>query len=194
MRLEAAAVGLIVLCAGGQARAEDAFLHYAQSGALLSYAEAEVQVLYAAFSAKEFDPELAKVLLKELDRSLNDAKKSADRAQVLVGDEKIEPEFTKLMDLVKRCETQLRDLTNDVEEQTGAKESDEPKDHRDDVEPNDDASGPKHDWALLKNGAAWLFQDIKDARAHHAAMGKKLKGGPIKPPAKPSGKREKKSG
>ena len=51
---------------------------------------------------------------------------------------------------------------------------------------------PKRDWALLKNGASWLYQDIHDARAFHANLGKKLKGGPLKTPPKPAGKRERK--
>jgi hypothetical protein len=171
------------------ARAEDAFLHHAHAGALLAYAEQEVQILYATFLAKEFDPELAKTLLKELERSLNDSKRSVDRTRLILGEDKMEPELTKLLDLVKRAESQLRDLSTDVEEQTGSKE--EESDHRDELS-DEEKSGPKRDWGLLKNGASWLYQDIKDARAFHGNVGKKLKGGPLKMPTKPSGKREKK--
>ncbi len=171
------------------ARAEDAVLHHAHSGALLLYSEAEAVILYNSFLAKEFDPDLAKTVLKELERSLNDAKKSIDRTRLVVGDQKLEQEFAKLLDIMKRAETQLRDLSTDVEEQTGQKES-EPSDHKDELDGEEKTT--THDWALLKNEASWLHQDIKDARAFHQMLGKKVKGTPMKPPPKPSGKRGKK--
>jgi hypothetical protein len=171
------------------ARAEDPMLHHAHSGALLAYADAEVQVLYNTFLAKEFDPELAKTTLKELERTVNTAKRSVDRTRLMLGDDsKLEPEFAKLIDVLKRAEKQLSNLNTDVEEQTGEKEEGEPSDHRGDDAPKDEA--PKLDWNLLKNGASWLYADIKEARAMHATVGKKLKGSALKPPPKPAGKRE----
>lgn len=170
------------------ARAEDASLYHAESGALLAFADADVTIVYNVLLAKEFDPELAKTLLKDLERSVNDAKRAIDRTRIVLGDEKLEPEFVKLLDVVKRAESMVTRFTTDVEEQTGSKE-DEPSDHRDDEEGSDT---PKHhDWNLLKNDAAWLFQDIKDARTMHAAVGKKIKGAaPLKSPPKASGKRD----
>lgn len=178
---------LLVLTASTRAGAEDAVLHHAQSGALLEYADMETQILYATLSAKEFDVELAHSMLKELARTLNDAKRGVDRTRLLVSDEKLEPELTKVLESVKRAENQLRDLTTDVEEQTGEKEPAH-DDHRDEL--GEAEEPPKRDWALLKNGTAWLYSDLKEARALHASAGKKLKGAPLKPPPKPSGKRE----
>jgi hypothetical protein len=174
-----------------EARAEDAYLHHAHSGSLLAYAESEVAIVYATFLAKEFDPELAKTITKELGRSLNDAKKAVDRTRLVASEDKLEGDFSKLLDILRRSEKQVTDLTTDIEEQTGTKEA-EPSDHRDDLESAGERKAKKGDWTLLKNDAAWLNQDIKDARALHASIAKKLKGGPVKPPPKPSGKREEK--
>lgn len=179
----------LALVAGtaGSARAEDAHLYHAQSGALLTFAEAEITILYNVLLAKEFDPEIVKGLLKDLERSVNDAKRTIDRTRIILGDEKLEPEFTKMLDIVKKAESQVTRLATDVEEQTGEKEE-APSDHRE--EPEEEA--PKNrDWNLLKNDASWLFQDLKDARAAHAALAKKLKGvAPMKTPPKATGKRD----
>jgi hypothetical protein len=176
----------VALFSANVARAEEAHLYHAQSGALLAFADAEVMILFNALLAKEFDPEIVKGLLKDLERSVNDAKRSVDRTRIVLGDEKLEPEFVKLLDVIKRAESQVTRLSTDIEEQTGEKEE-EPSDHRNDEEPEEPK---KADWNLLKNDAAWLYQDIKDARAQHATVGKKLKGAPLKAPPKASGKRD----
>lgn len=164
--------------------AQDAFLHHAQSGALIAYADAEALVLFGALSAKEFDPELVKSLSKEIERSLKDATRAVDRAKVLGSDDKAEPELNKLLEALKRASDQLEALSAKVQGETD--EKDEPIDHR---EESDGAKEKAHDWSSLKNIASWLAQDIKDARTAHGVAGKKLKGGPLKPPPKPTGKR-----
>jgi hypothetical protein len=180
-------VSLAAVAIAGTARAEEAHLYHAQSGALLAYADAATTIIYNALLAKEFDPEIAKTLIKDLERSVNDAKRTIDRTRIILGDEKLEPEFTKLLDIVKRAESQVTRFGTDIEEQTGEKEP-EASDHRDD---DAEEEPKKHDWTLLKNDAAWLFQDIKDARTAHAAVGKKLKGStPMKTPPKAAGKRD----
>jgi hypothetical protein len=185
-------LAMTIACAlGSEARAEEAYLHHAQSGALLAYAETEMQIIYGTLLSKEFDPELAKTLAKELDRSLSDAKKAVDRTRLVAGEDKLEPDFTKMLDIIRRAEKQLSEFSTDIEEQTGTKEA-EPTDHREDLEAAGESKAPKGDWNLLKRDAAWLNQDIKDARAQHAAIGKKLKGGPLKPLPKPAGKRDEK--
>jgi hypothetical protein len=173
--------------AARDASAQEAHLYHAHSGALLAFADAEATVFYNALLAKEFDPEIAKTLLGDLERAVNDAKRAIDRTRIILADEKLEPDMVKLLDIVKRAESQLGRLNTDVEEQTGEKE-DEPSDHRDDDEGEDEPK--RRDWNLLKNGASWVYQDIKDARAQHAAVGKKIKGAaPLKSPPKPAGKR-----
>src|SRR5688572_27075747 len=72
--------------APAQAQEPDATLHHAQSGALLGYAESEVQILYSTFLAKEFDPDLTKATMKELERAIGAAKKSVDRTMLILGD------------------------------------------------------------------------------------------------------------
>ncbi len=184
----ASMLSLTALSVASTARAEDAHLYHAQSGALLTFAEAEATIIFNALLAKEFDPELAKTLLKDLERSINDAKRAIDRTRIILGDEKLEPDLVKLLDIVKRAESQVTRLSTNVEEQTGEKEE-EPSDHRNDDEGEE---APKtRDWNLLKNDTAWLAQDIKDARAAHTAFTKKLKGAtPMKPPPKAAGKRD----
>ncbi|MCK6548061.1 hypothetical protein L6R52_19575 [Myxococcota bacterium] len=178
------------------ALADDATLHAAQAGALLQYADAEVQVLFGCFLAKEFDPELVKSTLSELERSITGAKRSIERSRIIADDQKLEGEYTKLLDIVKRAEKQLSKLAADVEEQTGkgggdgeekAAPQEESKAEGGDAEGEVEA---KRDWNLLKNGAGWLYVDIKDARTAHGNVSKKLKGTGVKAPPKPAGKRE----
>lgn len=182
----ASVLSLGVLGAATTARAEDAHLYHAQSGALLTFAEAEVTIMFNALLAKEFDPELAKTLIKDLERSINDAKRAIDRTRIILGDEKLEPDLVKILDIVKRAESQVTRLSTNIEEQTGEKEE-EPSDHREE----ETEEAPKtRDWNLLKNDASWLAQDIKDARAAHTAFSKKLKSAPMKAPPKAAGKRD----
>lgn len=179
------------------ALADDATLYAAHAGALLQYADAEVQVLFGGFLAKEFDPELVKSTLTELERSITGAKRSIERSRIIADDQKLEGEYTKLLDVVKRAEKQLTKLSSDVEAQTGkgGGDGEEPAAPQEESksEGGEAAEGEpeaKRDWNLLKNGAGWLYLDLKDARTAHAAVSKKLKGTAVKAPPKPAGKRE----
>ena len=53
------------------ASAQQHKIYFHQTGALLAYAEAGVKILFAAITAKEFDPEAAKRTVEELDRSIS---------------------------------------------------------------------------------------------------------------------------
>lgn len=174
----------------GLAHAEDAALHHVQSGALLAYAEAEVKILYAAIAAKEFDPELTKAILKELERTINGAKKSVDRTLSLLTseDSKGEPELQRFRDLVKGAETQLGKLTTDVEEQTAPEE--EAKSGPREGEEDEGKEPIKRDWELLKTGTGWLYVDLLACLEAQARLIKKLDVKPLAAPPKPRAKRE----
>src|SRR5262245_13946880 len=112
---------VVALLIGGlsqSASAEEARLYHGQSGVMLVFADGMTTILYNALLAKEFDPEIVKTLPKDLERMINDAKRAIDRTRIILGDEKLEPEFTKLLDVVKRAESQLGRLSTDIEEQT----------------------------------------------------------------------------
>lgn len=177
---------LAVVASASPAWAQGADLHYAQAGALLSYGEAEIRILYAALSAKEFDPSITKSVVDELNRSLNEAKKRVDRTIPLLEekDKALEPEMLKLREAIKKCEDELTKLNTDIEEQTGAKGDDEEK--KDD----DDEERPQTDWELLKRGTSWLNVDIGNAKTAYAALAKKMKAPTLVAPPKPKGKRE----
>lgn len=177
---------LAILAQAPTAAAQGADLHYAQAGALLTYAESEVRILYAALSAKEFDPSITKSVIDELTRALNESKKRVDRTIPLLDekDKAVEPDMLKLREAIKKCEDELTKLNTDIEEQTGAKGDDEEK--KDD----DEEERPQTDWELLKRGTSWLSQDIGNAKTAYAALAKKLKLPTLAAPPKPKGKRE----
>ncbi|MBK6683534.1 MAG: hypothetical protein IPG45_03610 [Deltaproteobacteria bacterium] len=177
---------LAILAQAPAASAQGADLHYAQAGALLTYAEAEVKILYAALSAKEFDPSITKSVIDELNRALNESKKRVDRTIPLLDekDKAAEPDMLKLREAIKKCEDELTKLNTDISEQTGASDDDEDK--KDDEE----EERPQTDWELLKRGTSWLSQDIATAKTAYGALAKKLKLPTLAAPPKPKGKRE----
>ena len=179
-----------VLGASSDAFAQGHELHYAQAGALLAYGQSELNLLFAALTAKEFDPKLTKDTVAELERTLNDAKKRVDRATALLPEslEKNQPEMEKLRAAIKQCEDTLAKLGNDITEQTGApEESDVELGSRPEEEL--DEAPPQRDWELLKRGTGWLAVDLGDARKKYSALARKLKLKSMKSPPKPRGKR-----
>src|SRR5687768_15230592 len=110
----------------GVASAQQHEIYFHQTGALLAYAEAGVKILFAAITAKEFDPEAAKRTIEELDRSISTAKNMVDRIQGALPENlaNMEADLVKFRGEVKATEDQLRKLKTDIEEQTG-KEGDE---------------------------------------------------------------------
>lgn len=168
------------------AMAEEVQLHYAEGGALLAYADAEAVLLNGALTAREFDPELVAMLVGELERAVSDAKRMIDRAQILLGDEKLAGDFTKVLEALRRAEGQVAKLKADIERETASK-AEPSSDHRDDEA--SEAEPASRDWSLLRTGVGWLYADIKDARTMHAMLGKRLKGAPLKAPTRPTTKR-----
>ncbi len=173
-----------------EARAEAYDLYYAQAGALLVYAQGELNILYGALTAKEFDPKITKDTVAELDRTLSAAKRSVDRVIALLPEElgKNAPELEKLRASIKQCEDALTKLGNDITEQTGSTEETEAELGS---RPEEDLeeTPPQRDWELLKRGTGWLAVDLKDARGKYSSLARKLKIKALKTPPKPRGKR-----
>lgn len=169
-----------------RANAQTHELYFHQTGALLAYAEAEVKILNTALLAKEFDPDLAKKTVQEIDRTLGAAKQTVDRVTALLPEKlsKNEPALVKLRELIKNTEDQLQRLGTDIEEQTAPRQEDEVSDELEEA-----ASGPTHDWDLLKNGCGWLYVDLKTARTAYAKLAKGLRVKGVSTPKKPRGKR-----
>jgi hypothetical protein len=172
----------------GVASAQQHEIYFHQTGALLAYADAEVKILFAALTAKEFDPDATKKTLEELDRTVSASKNMVDRIQATLPEDMsaMEPELVKFREKVKATEDQLRKLTTDIEEQTGSKDGEE-------EQPELDEEGKEvgqRDWNLLKKGCGWLSSDLALVRDAYAKLGPKLKVKPVKPVPKPSGKRE----
>jgi uncharacterized coiled-coil protein SlyX len=170
------------------ASAQQHEIYFHQTGALLQFTEAEVKILFAAITAKEFDPDATKKTLEELERALSSAKNMVDRLQASLPENmsNMEQDLVKFRGEVKAAEDQLRKLTTDVEEQTGAKEGEE------ESPPELDEEGKTtgaHDWDLLKKGCGWLAADLATAKASYAKLAMKLKVKPVKPVPKPAGKR-----
>jgi hypothetical protein len=168
------------------ASAQQHEIYFHQAGALLAYADAEIKILFAAITAKEFDPEATKKTVEELDRTMSASKNMVDRIQATLPEDlsAMEPELVKFREQVKATEDQLRKLSNDIEEQTGSKEGEEEAELDEEGKPVGN-----RDWNLLKKGCGWLSTDLGVARATYAKLSGKLKVKPVKPVPKPSGKR-----
>lgn len=176
-----------------EALAQSHDLQYAQAGALLTYAQAELNLLYAALTDKQFDPKLTKDTIDELNRSLQDAKKRIDRTIALLPENKAkaEPDLEKLRAQIKTCQDSLTKLANDIEEQTAAPSDEEgglgePKTNDDELPAEE---GAQRDWELLKRGTGWLGVDLAAARKSYARLARKVGVRRIKTPPKPRGKR-----
>lgn len=174
------------------AQAQDYSLHYVQAGALLDYADAEVRVLYAAVTAREYDPKVTKDTLKELKETLDKAKRHAGRAGTLLPENlmKHEPAVEKLRGEISKAEDQLVKLATDIDEQTKALFADEAEvELGERSEDTGEAEPAKTDWDLLKKGTGWLGVDIAGARRMHKSLARKIKVKGLKFPPKPRGKR-----
>ena len=185
----------VMVCGVGLARpaqAQDYSLAYAQAGALLTYSEAELRVLYAGVTAREYDPKIIKDTIAELKRAIGDAKRQVGRVGTLLPDDlsKHQPEVEKLRLSISKAEDQLTKLTNDIDEQTKALAGDDAEPElgeRAEADEGDEA--PKVDWELLKAGIGWLNVDVGEAKKLYAGVAKKLKMAGLKVPPKPRGKR-----
>jgi hypothetical protein len=181
--------GMMTLSA--PARAEGPGLHYAHAGAMLSYAEAEVKLLFGAINAAEFDPAMTRALLDELKRLLEESKRRIDRASALLDekDAKLEPELVKVRDALKKAEGSLEALGRDIEAQTGGAASGEegsgPAVEKKGGDAEEEGEAAPRDWELLKRGAGWLGADLKDAQAAYGAVARKLKLPALPFPPKP---------
>lgn len=176
--------------ASTEARAEAYDLYFAQAGALLQYAQGEINILYGALTAKEFDPKITKDTVEELDRTLSAAKRSVDRVIALLPEDlgKNAPDLEKLRASIKQCEDALNKLGNDITEQTGSTEEAEAELGSRPDEDLEEAP-PQRDWELLKRGTGWLSVDLDDAKAKYNGLARKLKLKGLKSPPKPRGKR-----
>lgn len=176
------------------AEAQQSSMYYAQCGALLAYSDAQIRLLYAAVGAKEFDAALTKGVIKELERSLEVAKRSSDRAASLLTDKeaKFEPKLLKIRDAIKQAEGQLKAFATDVEEQTGSLGNSEGDEEDGPLvnDTDDEATPNKTDWSLLKTGVGWLGVDLKAARTLHRKLAGKLALRSMKYPPSPRGKRD----
>lgn len=178
----------LLLLAPVAASAQTHELYFHQTGALLNYADAEVRILYAALTAKEFDPDLTKRTVEELDRTLSATKKNIDRVTALLPEKltKVQPALVKFREQVKNTEDQLQKLATDIEEQTAPKELE--GDLADELEQA--AAEPTRDWNLLKNGCGWLYVDIKTSKSAYAKLARQLRVKPVRTPRRPRGKRK----
>jgi hypothetical protein len=177
--------GLLAL--PGAAHAEDASLHLSQGGALLTYADSEVKLLFTNVSGREFDVDLARALVIELKRTVPDAKKSVDRSSALLSDkqEKVKPDLEALRNSIKTAEDQIGKVESELEKQAAAGKG---------GDDDGDEDGAKKvgnlDWEPLKNAIGWLYNDLGSARALHDKATKKLGAAALKVPVKPKGKRD----
>jgi hypothetical protein len=180
---------IALLFAPAIASAQQHEIYFHQAGALLAYTDAEVKILYAAITAKEFDPEATKKTVEELERAVSTSKNMVDRVQATLPENmaSLEPDLVKLREQVKATEDQLRKLATDIDEQTGATKEGEEEGLELDEEGKEVG---KRDWNLLKKGCGWLAADLAVARGTYAKLAGKLKVKPVKRVPKPSGKRE----
>lgn len=174
------------------ARAQGPELQFAQAGALLAYAEAEVRLLYASLIAREYDPALTKSLIDELKRTLGDAKTRVDRTSALLDekDAKLEPELLDLREKIKRIEGSLAKLAANIQEQTAPKAEPAGLESKKTADEDEDDEPPVRDWELLKRGAGWVAVDLEAARGSYAKLTKKLKMPNLVLPPKPKGARD----
>ena len=174
-----------------EARADNAELQHAQTGALLGYADFEARFMFTVLTSRELDPAAIKAANGEMKRTIEDAKKSVDRTVALLSEAqaKIEPDLKKLRDDLKKAGDQLERFNKDFGEQSKLMKVEE--------EPSDEiaapaGSAPKEEggaqpnWELLKSGAGWLYDDLSVAQADAKKLAAKL-APKLKAPPKPKG-------
>lgn len=175
------------------AQAQTHDLYFAQAGAALTYSWAEVRLLYGAVTARTYDPKITSETIDELKKAIGGAKRQIDRATALLPNKmsKFEPRMEKLRKAVVRVEQTLAKLENDIIEQTKALvEEEEETELGTPLDEEPEANPPKVDWKLLKNGTAWLAQDIKAARSRYKEAAMKVARVALKTPPRPRGKRK----
>lgn len=176
------ALGLVLGARPAQASEHE--LYYAQAGAMLNYAEAEVRVLYAAVTQRVFDPTVTRQASEELERILEQAKRQVGRAATLLPEaqSKHEGALSELKEQIIAAERQLEKLDAIVEAAVTALTAEE-----DELEEGEEA--PETDWAAIRASCAWLAQDIKKAGTTYGAVSRRLALKPLRFPPPPRGKR-----
>jgi multidrug resistance efflux pump len=170
---------VVFLLAAGPAWGQDHTLPYAQVGASLTYAEAEVRILNAAVADRAFDIGFTQRTAEHVEAILSRAKKNIDRAQTLAPAkyQRLESRFLALREQVVQAERQLARF-NEVLAAEYAKltaEEDEDEDEDEDEEGEEvDAEPVTADWNAIKTEVRWLFQDVTVARKSYAALGRSL--------------------
>ncbi len=175
----------------GRASAQEPDLHHVRAGLQLASAADGTKLIYAALSAKIFDVGLTRSLVEEVERSVQDAKKSSDRAQALLPESKqsLEAEFEKLRTVIKRAEDQVQKLKQVLTEETQGLEAEDQEGGALDARDDGAAASAQPKWSLLKDEAGWLYLDVSDARGLHQKLGPKLKAPGLSAPPKPKSKR-----
>ncbi len=174
----------------GAAHAQSSGLHHAQTGALLSFANGEVKVLYAALTDRQFDLELTERLIGELSRAVADAKRSTDRSTDLLDEkqEKLRPNLEKVRAALVSAQKQVDLLKADVEGQVKPFLAQLENDERDERE-GEPEPVPEPDWNTLKGHAGWIAVDLATAIKLHGRLNKKIKVPRLRTPPKPKGER-----
>lgn len=172
------------------ALAQDAGPHHVRAGARLALADEDTKLLFAVMTAKVFDVELTKTLSADLKKAISEAKSSIFRASALAEDQKLEADFKKLQDALKRAEDAQAKLDGDIKSETSGL-----KFEGDDNEDIEAAAGSKPEeakqpnWELLKDGAGALYKEIGEARSIHGKLAKALKTPALKAPPPPKAKK-----
>lgn len=194
-------IGILCVCSmavmglAKPAQAQDHSLHFAQAGALLDYSDAELRILYAAVTAREYDPKVTKETVEELKRALGDAKRYAGRASTLLPEKlaKHEPQVEKLRSAISAAEDQLTKLATDIDEQTKSLTSGDEEVELGSRAEAEDAEGAAEpatvNWDLLKSGTGWLSVDVGEARKMYKGLAGKLGVRSLPAAPKPRGKR-----
>jgi hypothetical protein len=158
-------------------------LPYAQAGAALAYAQAEVRILHDAVTANRFDLGFTRSTLGQLELALAEAKRNVDRAETLLPEKlsKRADAVRAVRDAVVAAETQRDALAKAVDEQTKVLT----------VEDEAEAADlPPTDWDLLERETGWLAVDIRKAVGAHRRLLRPLR---VRRPGKvkkPRGKRD----
>jgi len=169
------------------ALAQEPGLHQLQTEALLAFAEHEVKVLGAAFSAAQFDIELMERMIEEITRTVDAAKRSLDRTSDLLPEDIAKgaaKDVKAVRELLVRAEAEVATLKKETEAQV--------KPYLQKLESEDEESEGEiavPDWDALKDHVGWIYLDVSDARKSVGKLSKLAKTPALKPPAKPKGKR-----
>lgn len=173
------------------AAAQEPQLHHVRAGLQLGFAAEGTKLIHAALSAKVFDVGLTRALVEEVERTIQDAKKSSDRAQALLaeGQAGLEPEYEKLRAAIKRAEDQAMKLKQVLAQETQGLEAEDQEGGGLDARDDGEAPAAQPKWTLLKDETGWLYLDLVDARGLQQKLGGKVKAPGLSAPPKPKSKR-----